>query len=98
MDSKIFCQGCVYVNCRNLKSLSSKTSFFAFPVKDEARCKRWLINCGNKNLYDMEKIKLKNRVICEMHFELKYMSYSGRKKNLTRNAVPRFHEGKLVYF
>lgn len=97
MDSEVFCQGCVYLNCNNLKNTSDGISFFAFPVKDEARCKQWLINCGNIHLFDLEEQKLKNRVICELHFEPKYIIYSGKRKHLTRNAVPKSYKGKMAF-
>lgn len=98
MNSKIFCQGCVYFNCTNLKNTSSELSFFSFPVKDEERCKQWLLNCGNRDLFDLGE-KLKHRVICEKHFNSQYIGYSGHsgtKKHLTRNAVPKHYTSKMA--
>lgn len=97
MYSSTTCQGCVYWNCSNLKNSSSEISFFSFPVKDNARVKQWLLNCGNRDLFNLESEKLRNRVICEKHFCSNNITVlpSG-KKLLTRNAVPKHYDGKLL--
>lgn len=96
MNSRTTCQGCVYWNCSSLKKSSSGISFFGFPVKDNARSKKWLLNCGNIELFNLESEELRNRVICEKHFSSNNITVlpSGRKL-LTRNAVPKHYDGKL---
>lgn len=76
-------KNCYYRDCVNT-SLSSKLTFFGFPVKDTQKCKLWSDRAG------CETDNLKNKYLCEDHFSHIYISRTARRTVLLPNAVP-FH-------
>lgn len=53
----------------NLNNRQEEYMFFGFPVKDEARCRRWLEFCGREDLYKLTKKQLLQRMVCSKHFQ-----------------------------
>lgn len=79
---------CVYRTCGN-SSLSSKITFFGFPLKDVEKCELWARLAG------CEDINLKNKYLCEEHFSSIYISKTPRRTILLPNAVPYRYDGKI---
>lgn len=50
---------CVYIECKNNRAANKELTFFSFLSKDTTRCKEWVMNCGNRLLYDLEATALK---------------------------------------
>lgn len=74
-------KNCYYRGCENT-SVSSKLTFFGFPVKDAEKCKLWSDRAG------CETDNLKNKFLCEDHFSHIYISRTARRTVLLPNAVP----------
>lgn len=75
-------KNCYYRDCENT-SLSSKLTFFGFPVKDAQKCKLWSDHAGCET-----DDNLKNKYLCEDHFSHIYISRTARRTVLLPNAVP----------
>lgn len=61
--------------------------FFHFPYKDVLRCKKWASNSGNLSFLSLPDNKLRNKVVCEIHFvEKAFMNF--KKERLVKTAVP----------
>lgn len=80
---------CIYKNCPNRIRVKG-ISYFAFPIKDVERTKKWLINSGNAHLLDIDIRKLKYSLICERHFLPEYLSNNCFSRMLIKKskAVP----------
>lgn len=91
MSKKLSHNRCAYFNCESARNKYKNLSFFSFPVKSEEKCKKWILNCGNKDLlpyYDNVE-EVKNFVICEKHFiKTSFYDFSAPKKRLIKNAEP----------
>lgn len=74
-------KNCYYRGCENT-SVSSKLTFFGFPVKDAQKCKLWSERAA------CETDNLKNKYLCEDHFSHIYISRTARRTVLLPNAVP----------
>ncbi|KAJ8979103.1 hypothetical protein NQ317_014115 [Molorchus minor] len=61
--------------------------FFHYPVKHKERCKIWIENANKPQFCDLEEDQLRNKVICEYHFEDRWFPNS-QKKRLLQGAVP----------
>lgn len=77
---------CSYKNCTNTTK-SADINFFQYPVKHRSRCVNWIENSEKPAFYDLEEDQLRNKVICEMHFEDKWFLNSQRKR-LLHGAIP----------
>lgn len=79
---------CVYIMCKNNRIANKELTFFSFPWKNQARCKIWVINCGNSLLFNVEPTALRNKLICEKHFRPEFIMHSRKRKLLSASAVP----------
>lgn len=84
---------CSFYKCSNNTTLAKETNsihshFFHFPIRDLKRCKSWAIYSNNIAFLSLPMDKLKNKVICDMHFpESSFMNYTRNKLNKT-TALP----------
>ena len=89
---------CQAYGCSKKPNDHEKKSFFAIPNpdKERERCVKWLNNIGTDK-FDIRTYKyVKNRVVCEDHFEqdcfqdvrAKVMGYEPKKKLLKPDAIP----------
>ncbi|XP_050314596.1 uncharacterized protein LOC126749032 [Anthonomus grandis grandis] len=78
---------CSYKSCLNTTKLADNIHFFHFPVNNRERCITWIENSGKPNFYDLEEDQLRNKVICEVHFEEKYFTNNQRRR-LALSAIP----------
>lgn len=78
---------CVYRNCESSTTTTPGLHYFHFPVRDPNRCEQWLINARKPILRAMPKEKLRNKVVCSLHFEDRCFTNS-RHDRLIYNAVP----------
>lgn len=77
MNTKI----CAYKNCGNTSATTTLT-FFSFPLKDANKCENWA------KLSGCEGLNLKNKYLCEKHFNTIYISKTPRRTVLLPNAMP----------
>lgn len=77
MNTKV----CAYKNCGNISTTAALT-FFSFPLKDAQKCENWA------KLSGCEGINLKNKYLCEKHFNTIYISKTPRRTVLLPNAMP----------
>lgn len=91
---------CTFRDCSNNTVNASKMHFFHFPYKDALRCKKWAANSGNLDFLSLPDSKLRNKVVCEVHFVDKcFMNY--KKERLIKTAVPTLlpaKNGKIEVF
>lgn len=84
---------CSFYKCSNNTTLAKETNsvhshFFHFPIRDLQRCRSWAIYSNNMAFLTLPMDKLKNKVICDMHFpESSFMNYTRSKLNKT-TAIP----------
>ncbi|CAH0562248.1 unnamed protein product [Brassicogethes aeneus] len=78
---------CSYKNCQNSTKSSENLHFFHYPVRHKERCKLWIEMANKPQFCDLEEDQLRNKVICEQHFEDKYFP-NPLKKRLLQGAVP----------
>ncbi|CAH1103428.1 unnamed protein product [Psylliodes chrysocephalus] len=78
---------CSYKNCQNTTKTTENVHFFHYPVKHKERCKAWIENANKPHFCDLEEDQLRNKVICEHHFEDKWFPNS-QKKRLLQGAIP----------
>lgn len=83
---------CSYKNCKNSTKSVENIHFFHYPVKQKERCKKWIENANKPQFCDLEEDQLRNKVICEMHFEDKYFP-NPLKKRLLQTAIPTLDAG-----
>ncbi|CAH1130496.1 unnamed protein product [Ceutorhynchus assimilis] len=85
---------CMYLECLNNRNTQPLLSYYTFPVKDEKRCKTWILNSGNPKLLNMSETELKQRVICEKHFLVSSLrKIDAFKRTLNNSAVPVKYQG-----
>lgn len=67
--------------------------FLRFPKKDPEMLRIWVDATGNLKLKQIDVVKLyNNHVICERHFESKYMVPCGKKgRGLKKIAAPTLY-------
>lgn len=76
---------CVYNGCYNQRLPCSNLTFFTIP-NDLDRRNTWIHNSGNKEL---ESLPLSaKRIICEKHFDEKYLRRQFNRTTLHPSAVP----------
>ncbi|XP_018566529.1 uncharacterized protein LOC108907362 [Anoplophora glabripennis] len=78
---------CSYKNCTNTTKTTENVHFFHYPVKHKERCKVWIENANKPQFCDLEEDQLRNKVICEVHFEDKWFP-NCQKKRLLQGAIP----------
>jgi hypothetical protein len=78
---------CSYKNCTNTTKTRDNLHFFHYPVKQKDRCRQWIENANKPQFYDLDEDQLRNKVICETHFEDCYFP-NIQKKRLLQGAVP----------
>ncbi|KAJ8930903.1 hypothetical protein NQ314_016324 [Rhamnusium bicolor] len=78
---------CSYKNCKNTTKTTENVHFFHYPVKHKERCKIWIEYANKPQFCDLEEDQLRNKVICEYHFEDRWFPNS-QKKRLLQGAVP----------
>lgn len=78
---------CVYRSCQSSTSLSPGLHYFHFPVKDTQRCEQWIVNARKPDFRSLEKDKLRNKVVCSLHFEERCFT-NEKHDRLVYNAVP----------
>ncbi|CAH1153364.1 unnamed protein product [Phaedon cochleariae] len=83
---------CTYKNCENTTKTTENVHFFHYPVKNKERCKAWIVNASKPQFCDLEEEQLRNKVICELHFENKWFPNS-QKKRLLQGAIPTVDAG-----
>lgn len=78
---------CSYKNCKNSSDSSKKSTFFRYPVNDPERCNKWIQNACKEQFFQHTTQQLRNRVVCDMHFESTCFTNPLRKR-LLPNAIP----------
>ncbi|KAF5273105.1 hypothetical protein FQA39_LY07595 [Lamprigera yunnana] len=77
---------CCYFNCEHSRFKNSNLKFYCFP-KNEEFSRKWIINCGDSQLSELDPKDLQTYVICEEHFDINSFRNPETKK-LILNAVP----------
>lgn len=78
---------CSYRNCTNTTKTRDNLHFFHYPVKQKERCRQWIENAKKPQFYDLDEDQLRNKVVCETHFEICYFP-NEQKKRLLQGAIP----------
>lgn len=78
---------CSYKNCTNTTKSTDTIHFFHYPVRHKGRCIQWIENANKPSFYILEEEQLRNKVICELHFEDKWFP-NNQKKRLLQGAIP----------
>lgn len=78
---------CTYKNCQNTTKTTDNVHFFHYPIKYKERCAVWIKNAEKPEFLMLEEDQLRNKVICEVHFEDKWFPNS-QKKRLLQGAIP----------
>ncbi|CAO1421252.1 unnamed protein product [Diamesa hyperborea] len=87
---------CQFYGCENSTIVAQQQNadklshFFHFPVRDWERVVQWAILSNNMDFLSLPPSKLKNKVICDLHFkEESFMNY--KRERLIKNAVPNIY-------
>ncbi|KAB0801212.1 hypothetical protein PPYR_05566 [Photinus pyralis] len=84
---------CSYKNCKRSTNNSEKNfHFFHYPSKDYERSLKWIANARKPLFLDLPKDQLRNKVVCQNHFEPHYFT-NVSKKRLIQAAVPTLDVG-----
>lgn len=83
---------CSYRNCKSATKISGELHFFHYPVKHRERCNQWIKNARRPEFFSLPDDQLRNKVVCDLHFERKYFTNVLRKR-LVHNAVPTINTG-----
>lgn len=78
---------CCVLGCRNNNHKATDKHFFRFPKNDETRRKLW-------RKFARKKSVKPTAVICEDHFETRFMVQKDKKLKLTNDAVPTMFKKK----
>uniref|UniRef100_H2ZWN1 THAP-type domain-containing protein n=1 Tax=Latimeria chalumnae TaxID=7897 RepID=H2ZWN1_LATCH len=84
---------CAAPNCRRKSTQLEHIGFFRFP-RDPERCRRWVENCGRKDLWEKTPDQLnKYYRLCSTHFEAPYVSNRSAYRIILRDdAIPTIFE------
>lgn len=74
---------CSYKNCKNVNTKNPELTFFRFPIRYESKCTAWTYLSGVPPETD-----LKNKYLCEDHFDSIHLSKTPRRTALLPNAIP----------
>lgn len=77
---------CSFRDCPNTTK-TENIHFFHYPVKHKERCRMWIDYARKPHFCDLEEEQLRNKVICDQHFEDKWFP-NPQKKRLLQGAVP----------
>lgn len=77
---------CSFRECTNTTK-TENIHFFHYPVKQKDRCRQWIENAQKPQFCDLEEEQLRNKVICDQHFENKWFP-NPQKKRLLQGAIP----------
>lgn len=77
---------CSFRDCPNTTK-TENIHFFHYPVKHKERCRVWIDNALKPQFCDLEEEQLRNKVICDQHFEEKWFPNPQRKR-LLQGAIP----------
>lgn len=77
---------CSFRDCPNT-TRTENIHFFHYPVKQKDRCRQWIENAKKPQFCDLEEDQLRNKVICDQHFEEKWFP-NPQKKRLLQGAIP----------
>ncbi|XP_065073290.1 titin [Ochlerotatus camptorhynchus] len=78
---------CTFRNCENSTSSRPGMHFFHFPIRDWDRLEIWASNADKLEFKNLPLSKLKNKVICQDHFENRmFMNYL--MEGLVKTAIP----------
>lgn len=83
---------CSYKNCKSATKTTENVHFFHYPVKHTERCRKWIENAAKPSFFDLAEDQLRNKVVCELHFEDKCFTNIQRKR-LLHDAVPTLDVG-----
>ncbi|KAK5639099.1 hypothetical protein RI129_011591 [Pyrocoelia pectoralis] len=84
---------CSYKNCERATNNSEKNfHFFHYPSKDFERSLKWIANAKKPAFLDLPKDQLRNKVVCQNHFEMHCFT-NANKKRLVHHAVPTLDMG-----
>ncbi|XP_018330500.1 uncharacterized protein LOC112904571 [Agrilus planipennis] len=83
---------CSFRNCKSATKNCDSIHFFHYPVKNRARCKQWIENARRPEFFNLPEDQLRNKVVCELHFESKCFCNPTRKR-LLHDAVPTLDLG-----
>lgn len=92
MEQRVSVKKCAFKGCENAPRKSSGLSFHSFPLKNRARCMKWIVNSGNEILIrNMSNLKfIKPFRLCEKHFSVNsFYNIRAARKTLMKNAIPR---------
>lgn len=78
---------CTYRKCESSTASSPGLHYFHFPVRDPQRCNKWIENARKPAFRVLSKDKLRNKVICSLHFEERCFT-NERHDRLIHSAVP----------
>lgn len=77
---------CSFRDCPNTTK-TENIHFFHYPVKQKERCRIWIENARKPHFCNLEEDQLRNKVICDQHFEYKWFP-NPQKKRLLQGAIP----------
>lgn len=86
---------CSFKSCRNTTKTTQNIHFFHYPVKQKERCKAWINKACKPKFFDLDEYQLRNKVICEVHFENRCF-LNAEKKRLLPQAIPTL-DGPFLY-
>lgn len=78
---------CSYKNCKSATKTTENLHFFHYPVKHTERCRKWIENASKPQFFDLAEDQLRNKVVCELHFEDKCFTNVSRRR-LLHDAIP----------
>nr|XP_022915164.1 uncharacterized protein LOC111425403 [Onthophagus taurus] len=83
---------CSFRNCQSATKTNGDLHFFHYPVKHKERCNEWIRNARRPDFFVLPDDQLRNKVVCDLHFEKCYFTNALRKR-LVHNAVPTLGVG-----
>ena len=83
---------CSYRTCKSATKISGELHFFHYPVKHKERCQQWINNARKPEFLNLPDDQLRNKVVCNLHFEARYFTNIQRKR-LVHDAVPTLNVG-----
>lgn len=86
---------CSYKNCKSATKTTENLHFFHYPVKHTERCRKWIENACKPQFFDLAEDQLRNKVVCELHFEERSFTNVSRRR-LLHDAIPTLDAGAEV--
>ncbi|XP_053607916.1 uncharacterized protein LOC128673820 [Plodia interpunctella] len=84
---------CSYYNCSNV---CGQQPLFRFPTSDPKRLQVWLNNCANPSLRNLKPSMLRNKRVCIVHFDKKFIrNENGKRYRISRLAIPESYDEYL---